>query len=501
LGITWTQAGYEGAAGTSGPITDGTIADQIDDYIRDGRQEVRYRTEVEHFWGDGEVLADDNGLHRLGSARCYMSNAAPTELADSHSGLGVGDITDYDGSGASFAGEPDLDNSASNSANGDEDDVGHGRCWIDLDGPDNTAGTEDDYKLYIYEGTAGAGGGPPAGCVGTGWCPAIAATRPGGDDEILAGSRNIIYNGSFEETDGDGDPTSTTVPTGWTGVDAGGGAPTFTYGNPSDDVFYGYGYHLQVTDVGGAGGDYIQQQITVAGASTYKVMARVESDGVNTCTLSTANADVDLAPQNTTSGTWVTLDGTFSTVADDVVDIRLTTTTNLHTCDWDHVKVYKIDDVDTDRDEVDQPGIIALYDWDNTSGAVSPGWGTVPNLQLEFAVPGPGWVVQVGYTISAGSITGGTDPFFQCRLDEEGVDIDATQTSYYMDVNIPGFGNIHETTTTLTSVYISKDPAESDVLTYTVECRDGGTPVQYNFDPSATDDPSSNLWLLAYPTR
>jgi hypothetical protein len=417
LGAAWTQAGYEGADGVPGLITNSTPADQIDDYMRDERQEVRYRAEVEHFWGDGEILADDNGLHRLGSARCYMSNTAPTVLSDSHSGVpGAGaSITDYlNSAGASFSGEEALNNPASLSAAGDEDDVGHGRCWIDLDGPDNSAGTPDDYKLYIFGGTAGVGGGPPTGCIGTGWCPVDAALRPDGDDEILAGAYNLVYNGSFEQTDGDGDPASTTVPIGWTV----GGAPTIAYTNPTADTAYGDGYHVTVTDSGG-GGDYIQIAIDFLGAGVFKVLARVESDGVDTCRLTTSGATADLANQDTTSAAWVTLSGTFTTVAVETVAIRLVSVTAGTDCDWDHVAVYRVGDVATDRPEINQPGVLryraeqssADFQCDTNSWTVGGCIYATTGLFLTVTPPEGIFIIQLSYMVEVDADTG-----FECYV-------------------------------------------------------------------------------------
>ncbi len=154
--IVWNAA-LEATPAAGDPVSQG------DDRIRDAKAEIRFRMEVEHMIGDGDDIDDDNGLHRLGSARCYMQNGAPTTLNDSHTlNAAPPTITDYDQTGVSFQGQGDLNDSASQSALGIEDDVGHGRCWIDLDGADDTLGGDnaaDDRTLNIFIGEAGDGNG------------------------------------------------------------------------------------------------------------------------------------------------------------------------------------------------------------------------------------------------------------------------------------------------------------------------------------------------------
>ena len=343
MGAVW-NAGYEATPAVGAPVSEG------DDQIRAQKAETRFRGAVEHWWGDGDGGENnDNGLHRLGSARCYVGTAAPTELSDSHSGLGVGAIADYDNTtGVEFSGNPDLVDFATNAGGAaNEDVIGNGRCWIDTDGVDGVLGTGDDNKMYVYIG-------------GTGWIADVwAAQRPEGDDEILAGSYNLIYNGSFEATGGDGDPASVLIPEGWTND---GTNPTYTYTDPSGDAVYGYGYDLEVTDTVG-GLDQVRQTLEFSGVGVYKVMARVLDDGVGTCRLSTSGAAVESGDQDTAAaGAWVTVDGTFTTAAPDTVDINLISVTATRACLWDHVTVFRIDDVATDRDEISQPGVIALTD-------------------------------------------------------------------------------------------------------------------------------------------
>ena len=191
---------YEGTDGDGvfGAFPGNTSASLIDDHIRILRQQIRKRADVEHHWGHQDGTADDNGLHRLGSGRCFMAAARPDELNDSHSASSA--INDYDNTEVT-AGVSDLEDSASNSAGGIEDDVGHGRCWID---------TSDGYQMYIYVGTAGD---DTPSTATDGWIP------------VSNNGSNLLLHGDFETADGDGDSSSATIPSNWTLV----GTNTFSY--------------------------------------------------------------------------------------------------------------------------------------------------------------------------------------------------------------------------------------------------------------------------------
>ena len=59
-------------------------ATQGDDHIRDAKIQTRRRLNVEHQFstliGSGSADSDDDGLHRMGSARCFIKDSAPTRL-------------------------------------------------------------------------------------------------------------------------------------------------------------------------------------------------------------------------------------------------------------------------------------------------------------------------------------------------------------------------------------------------------------------------------------
>jgi hypothetical protein len=103
---------------------------QVDDHLRVLKEEVRRRADVEHHWGTVSD-ADDDGLHRLGSARCFYASSAPTVLD--------GGAVTYDNTAIPGSASGTL--SDNNPAGAEV--LGLGRCWIDTDGGD----------MYVYDGT------------------------------------------------------------------------------------------------------------------------------------------------------------------------------------------------------------------------------------------------------------------------------------------------------------------------------------------------------------
>lgn len=117
------NAGYE---------TDPADADNVSqgaNWIRNLKTDIRERLEPEvHF---GSINADDNGLLRVGSARCFVSSSAPTVIEQA----------DHDNLGG--AGTATLSDDATNSVPAEK--VGHGRCWFNP-----TTG-----EMKIYNSTSG----------------------------------------------------------------------------------------------------------------------------------------------------------------------------------------------------------------------------------------------------------------------------------------------------------------------------------------------------------
>jgi hypothetical protein len=310
-------------------------------------------------------------------------------------------MTDHDNSGG--AGEGTLQDSATNSAAGIQDDVGHGRCWIDT----------DDGKLYYFLGVAGDTNGA--------WTPAsaVVGSEIELDDEILAGSYNLVYNGSFEAALGDGDATASCAAcvdndiagTGWT---VGGTTPDISFTNPSDDLFYGDGYNIQVT-ASGAANEEIEQTLTaLPSGATYKLLYRNEGDGIDQCQV-TAVGSVSgglYDSGNLTNAAWASGSGTFTTTALENVDINLISVNAGDVCRWDHVAVYRIDDVTTDRDEVSQPGIVVCQDTDEGLQTTTGAFTTLAGLDCAVTVPGPGYIIEVEGHINAVE----NNPGFGCQL-------------------------------------------------------------------------------------
>ena len=220
--------------------------------IRESRLQTRQRLEVEHFYGSGtDGFNDDNGLHRVGSARAFYDGTAPTVLGWLPSGAPGTTIADMNNADpdTAFDGVADLDDSATNSGGALEDDVGHGRLWMDQDGPDDTGSTDDDMKLYGYVGVAGNDNGA--------WAELIAQHDNTQELEyIKPGAKNLVINGgAFDAMDGDGDTSSTTVAQGWTNV----GSATIGYA--ATDATEGNHYEMNVTD-SGTGGDSVTLLLT-----------------------------------------------------------------------------------------------------------------------------------------------------------------------------------------------------------------------------------------------
>jgi len=528
--------------------------------IRDTRIETRNRIEIEHIIGVNDGLSDDNGLHRLGSARCFMQDAAPTVLADG--------LSDYDNT--TGGGETDLDNSSSNSAAGAFDDVGAARCWIDLDGADGvanedctgagtddgtgipaTGGTntcctaadtgscdDDDMKLFVYVGVAGDAGVCPV----TGECgwqaskseitPADTTVTPGTRVKAGGSSGNLATNGDFEW---DGcvtpDPT-TTPPSQWTNV----ATETIDYvADPLGTGLQGEGCQVEVTAV--ANGDGITQVIAGLKANTtYRVTAQVLETGADECELTTTGALTEIAAGAMTSvdnTAFAQLDSFFVTAAAaiDSVQINLLNSAAGDICTWDHIAVYRQEDV-----EVPEAGIVAIKDTfvlseflnSSCANALDPQpcctgagtgtceidgvthnagtWVDVPELSITWVPPTEGWMVNVGGTLSIGCDGGcgaaGASDGVLCRLEKDNAAVTGTTVGEVSNIDAGGASDIIFRFEFQT---IELNPTAGTSTTYTLACTESGTipdaPGRFLYNPtdatpSAT---SSQLWMIAYP--
>lgn len=117
LGLAW-DASFEATPANSDLVSQG------DDRIRELKVEIADRGEGEHCWGTSGTggCASDLGFHRIGSARAFNSNTAPTTRLN----LALTALGGNDG----------------------------GRLWVDNDGPDNVATNNDDGRLSYWDGAA-----------------------------------------------------------------------------------------------------------------------------------------------------------------------------------------------------------------------------------------------------------------------------------------------------------------------------------------------------------
>ena len=359
---------YEGAAGVHGPITSSTSVALAPDHMRNARQEIRYRLEVEHFVGDGDGTADDNGLHRIGSARCFMSDDPPDELDDSHSAA-TDTIYDYlNSTGASDSGIEDLEDSASNSAGGAEDDVGHGRCWID---------TNDGYKMYVFLGEAGDN---TPSTVSDGWVPVS-----------QLGGGNMLVNGGFEATDGDGDSSSTTLPTQWTT------RGTATYSYAATDVTEGDGLELNMATSAVDSG-LIQVLTGLKSSTWYTFEVRAKSATGKTCQLRVEGTIGDAIPtaqevetastSYTTLKLWVKTDST----PNDLTYVLQEESGSSGDCSWDHARAVEQTRVSGQKE------VAYFSDYQtglSTTCTTSYGSGCTAAATVKITPPGPGYILQL----------------------------------------------------------------------------------------------------------
>ncbi len=415
------------------------------------REETNNRGETELCWGtfDGNGCATsdetssgttDNGRSREGSARVFMSDAAPTVL---HA----------------------LDNKGSAA-------LDQGRLWVDSNStPVNV--------LQVYDAAL-----------------EDVHTR---STAVQQGSFNMVYNGSFEATDGTGeDDSATGTPAGFAQV----GSATYTYADTTTpDVRWGDGIYVVVDSVGNGGGmNTVLNNLPTA--TTYRIVARVaEAASDDICSIATTGALADLATTSSAGTAWGTLTGTFTThltVLDDVT-ITFLGTDSTDVCHWDNISVYQLDTVTANRDEISMPGLVAIFDSDSTANTtnVPTSIAAVPNLAVNFTPPSQGWVVQVGYSVAVGKDATSWDGFAKCNLD-----LNSSAISSTLSAGGPGdMANTDAVLFNINSSYLNISPAPGTELAYTVECLapNGGAIPFYNGETTHTG--SSNLWLIAHPPR
>jgi len=333
----------EGNAGATGSIENSSAPSTIDDHIRQTRQQVRKRMGVEHHFGDGDGTADDNGMHRLGSAKCYFQATAPTSLNDSQTSA---DIALYDNTTETeYTGSKDLNDLANNAASHLENDVGTGRCWIDSD---------DNNQLYIYRGVAG---NDTPSTIAEGWEPVNQAR----------GYINLIANSSFENTSGAGDVAAgDVIPVGWTAT---AGASTYSYEVPGE-LTEGPGIALITTnDVAGTDEGVSQILGGLKASTQYRFVARVMANSGSTCQIAVTGQGsvIPSAAEATTTTTAAfetisLLATTDATPTDLVFIIRAETTSDV--CTWAQVAAYEV----TPTVALTPPGILFFQHTNSPDG-------------------------------------------------------------------------------------------------------------------------------------
>jgi hypothetical protein len=359
MGLDWDGggAGYEDTPGPNDQLS------EADDRMREMKDQNRKRLQAEHHIGSGfGIGTDDNGLHQVGSGRCFFQSAAPTALLNSSG--------DYDAPGDIALAVTDLNDSASNSGGAIADDVGHARCWVD----------SDDLKLYIYVGVAGNNNGA--------WVPVAG----GGEGKFSA-----VYNGSFQAMGGTG-LTSTDPPDGWTVSPA--ETPLIAYFNSSDAIF-GAGTMITVANSGAADEGIRYEMDGLHASSTYIVVVRALDDGTANCTAAvTGNGGTAFAAlpggiiATTGSATWVTLLGSFVTGAaidDDVIlDLETNGIAGLG-CSYSNASVYKVN-----GSGVSLGGVTLVTETAATGAAIGAAYADVSaGFDVRVRAPMPGCMVEV----------------------------------------------------------------------------------------------------------
>lgn len=307
---TWATA-YENS-----PANSDTVA-QSDDWQRGRATDIRQRVAVEMNFSTFDS-GEDNGLHRIGSARCFMQDSAPTELNEA----GAGGPTDNQGPGAFTIGGASVKTLSANAppAGGGNELIGSARCWWDIDGADGIDGTDDDFTLWAYGQS--------------GWV--LAHT------ELTASQNapNELYNASFEADEN----AATTLPSGWTEI----GSPTYIHSVTEETE--GEGTEVQLTSTGtfdGMSQVLNEMKRNTEYAFVARAFATTASDvcSINVAGEQTSPASAFTADATTTTATgYEQLFGTFTTTDASPpasVTIQLFVDGNGDVCKFDHIGVFE----------------------------------------------------------------------------------------------------------------------------------------------------------------
>ena len=414
------------------------LASDLDTLIKSFKVEVRQRLEVEHEYGGS---TEDNGLHTIGSARVFVSAAAPTDINSGTAARGQ-----YNSAAGSDGGTALTTTEVNGTA-----DIGTGRMWIDTDGADNVGGTLDDQSLYVWNE------------IDDQFEPVVVAMTTNGLPQL----GSFIYNNSFEITDGTGNTSSTTVPAGWSVV---GVTPTFAY--PAVSVSEGVGRALRTTAVGTTNQGVRQALVGLKAATNYVVRVRVKANGGDICNMQVDDGSTTEAVTSTTTGVYETLEAVHTTTGvPATVNIDLRSQGNGDICEWDYVTIQEKAPV------VARPGPVVCFDTDNSTGAYTNPSTTWGDALVSCAVtpPGPNYRIEIRGQIVASNDTGQVSSLAG-RIRENGtttrgmatvyVAADDNSADHFQDVGtVPLFASI-------------VSPTPGTTLTYTLEMlgSKGGTP-------------------------
>lgn len=331
---------FETAPAASDPVGEG------DDHLRVLKEEIRQRLEAEHHFGSA-ADTHDNGLHRLGSGRCYIGSAAPTLLDNSAS------VTDYDNSGLS-GGTGTLSDAGTGDGTGEK--LGDGRCWYDT----------DDRVFRLYNGTSG-------------WVTVASISND-----------NLLTNSQFSGQDS----SSTSAPgEGWTALS--GTTPTIAYAAKTTGE--GVGLLVRTTATGAVDEGIQFTVIGLKASKTYWFNARVLAAVNDSCTARmNTSGGTDVAVTYTGTGAigviggLVTLD---ATPAGETLELEADADGDI--CDWYSVGLYEV----VPPHYVPQPRVAQVQmDSDGTGAGVADGTA-VANVEVAMVVPGPNYYIRVsGHT-------------------------------------------------------------------------------------------------------
>lgn len=453
---TWNSA-FEGTPAATDPFVEGPTR------MQETKENVRKRLQVEHRFGT--TSTDDNGLHHIGSSRCFVQDAAPTAIA----------LADFLVAG----GTATLSDDESSSSTSPATKLGHGRCWIDPDGLDGVVGTPDDFLYYIYDQDPDG----DADYSDAAWVVVDGAN-------VLLG-QNVAGCGGFECMDA----ASTSAPSmGQWSLD---GTPTMTYATTL--VTEGLGLEMIASST--VTGEGILLELDgLRTSATYVVAVRTQlTSGTGTCALKTANmttgSGVDLAEITSASATYATLRGIFSTGTSlntsPQIELEVNVTSGTVVCSWDHVSVRE---VRGSFDEVRRGGNVvqavtysgATNIDDSGGGGGGAQWADADNplMAVSITVPDDGYYIRVTGALCFGWVDTNDNSVLAMRLTRAGTEVARAINGQ------PGGGtNSQRVVTTLNVNYVDLDPAPGTTYTYEIDANgesDGGGATDFYTNPGAS---------------